>query len=298
MEENEAFIDDFSDTLRHRPPLVENDDEFVDDIASSLRIEIEDHRPPKRDEIRQVSWWSKFCSFRYFIFFATSGFLAVRLSLSLVEYEYVQLNPIFSLFSPKLPPFNNNTAIVAYIPEGHNKFIQQARHMLFSSWNFSCHHVPRGNRSSKTDLFFFAHHKILRRLPQSCTLLVINHTLDVTAMYHEPKDRCFIIEHTPSPDDYWHRNTFMFSLSFLGNPIYSRLLLSYGRLLRTDSDVVITPAFLTYRPNQLVVGRGGYMIHNFTIKRIHQLAHELKMTHQSIYNVGSTWFGPSQVKTR
>ncbi len=264
-------------------------------------------------------WRRKFCSFRFFIFLVTSGFVAVRLSLSLVECEYMESNRVFYLLTPNSNNSNttsnmsfttvnanptnimitddidNSTAIVAYIPGGHNRFVQQARHMLFSSWNYSCHHVPRENRSSKTDLYFFAHREVLSRLPQSFTLLVINHTLNLTAMYQEPMDRCFIIEHTPSPDDYWHRNTFMFSLSFLGNPIYSRLLLSYGRLLRTDSDVVITPAFITYRPSLFVVGRGGYMIHNFTIKRIHQLAHELKMTHQSIYNVGSTWFGESQV---
>ncbi|RLO01784.1 hypothetical protein DYB28_015150, partial [Aphanomyces astaci] len=68
-------------------------------------------------------------------------------------------------------------------------------------------------------------------------------------------------------------------------------LMSYDRLLRTDTDVVITPAFLTFRPRQFVVGRGGYMVEEYTKSRIQELAIDLHMTHQGLYNVGSTWFG-------
>ncbi|ETV95976.1 hypothetical protein H310_10632 [Aphanomyces invadans] len=129
------------------------------------------------------------------------------------------------------------------------------------------------------------------RMPASCARLT-----DIT---HVPpqsdQDQCFVVEQTPTADDYWHRYSFMFSLSFLAEPRFQRLLASYSRLLRTDTDVVVTPAFLTFRPRQFVVGRGGYMDEEYTKGRIKELAADVGMTHQSVYNVGSTWFGNASV---
>ncbi|KAF0707381.1 hypothetical protein AaE_013633 [Aphanomyces astaci] len=152
--------------------------------------------------------------------------------------------------------------------------------------------VPR-QLQGRTDLLVFAHRNVVARLPPSCVRLGDPSLLPQSSP--PSHDRCYVVEHTPPADAYWHRYNFMFSLSFLAEPAYEPLLMSYDRLLRTDTDVVITPAFLTFRPRQFVVGRGGYMIEEYTKTRIKQLATDLHMTHQSLYNVGSTWFGNTSV---
>ncbi|RHY61836.1 hypothetical protein DYB38_007952 [Aphanomyces astaci] len=188
-----------------------------------------------------------------------------------------------------------HVAIVAYVPPGMPKFVREAQHMLWSSWNYSVHQVDPSTRGN-TDLIFFAHHDVVDGMPASCVRLVdISHAPSKSSSTSSAADRCYVVEHTPPADAYWHRYNFMFSLSFLAEPAYEPLLMSYDRLLRTDTDVVITPAFLTFRPRQFVVGRGGYMIEEYTKTRIKQLATDLHMTHQSLYNVGSTWFGNTSV---
>ncbi|RQM20955.1 hypothetical protein B5M09_010793 [Aphanomyces astaci] len=187
-------------------------------------------------------------------------------------------------------PLYESVAIVTFVPDGHVKFIDQAQHMLWSSWQFAIGQVPRQLRG-RTDLLVFAHRNVVARLPPSCVRLGDPSLLPSTQSSPPSHDRCYIVEHTPSADAYWHRYSFMFSLSFLAEPAFQPLLMSYDRLLRTDTDVVITPAFLTFRPRQFVVGRGGYMVEEYTKSRIQELAIDLHMTHQGLYNVGSTWFG-------
>ncbi|RHY94005.1 hypothetical protein DYB35_006794 [Aphanomyces astaci] len=187
-------------------------------------------------------------------------------------------------------PLFESVAIVTFVPDGHVKFIDQAQHMLWSSWQFAIGQVPRQLRG-RTDLLVFAHRNVVARLPPSCVRLGDPSLLPSTQSSTPSHDQCYVVEHTPSADAYWHRYSFMFSLSFLAEPAFQPLLMSYDRLLRTDTDVVITPAFLTFRPRQFVVGRGGYMVEEYTKSRIQELATDLHMTHQGLYNVGSTWFG-------
>ncbi|RLO08927.1 hypothetical protein DYB28_014298 [Aphanomyces astaci] len=192
------------------------------------------------------------------------------------------------LTTPPLETIGFETvAIVTYVPDKHVKFVNQTQHMLWSSWNYSIHHVDPRVRG-RTDLIIFAHRNVMEAMPPSCIRLAHPALPPVPS---SNRDRCFVVEQTPAADNYWHRYGFMFSLLYLAEPAFQPLLMSYDRLLRTDTDVVITPAFLTFRPRQFVVGRGGYMYHDYTKARIKELAADINMTHQGLHSVGSTWFG-------
>ncbi|KAF0700159.1 Aste57867_9287 [Aphanomyces stellatus] len=186
------------------------------------------------------------------------------------------------------PPASDTVAIVAYVPGTKPEYIGQANHLLFASWNYSCHHVNRTTRN-RTDLVFFAHASILDELPPTCRRLKLA-TYAVDKHQRIVKDQCYVIEHSPPTDDFWHRNKFMHSLTYLAIPAHRPLLASYARLLRTDLDCAITPAFLTYRPDKFVVGKGGYM-YDETKPQLLQLVRDLNLTHQGLFNIGSTWFG-------
>ncbi|KAF0700162.1 Aste57867_9290 [Aphanomyces stellatus] len=189
---------------------------------------------------------------------------------------------------PPPPPQrpDDTVAIVAYVPNTKPEYIGQANRMLWASWNYARRQVNASTRN-RTDLIFFVHTSVLDQLPPSCTRVALNET---TMLEHTTVDRCYVIEHTPPTDDFWHRNKFFHSLTFLAEPAYRPLLTSYARLLRTDVDCAITPAFLTYRPYHFVVGKGGYM-YNQTKPQLLQVVAELNMTHQGLHNLGSTWFG-------
>ncbi|CAK4693523.1 hypothetical protein LEN26_009755 [Aphanomyces euteiches] len=228
------------------------------------------------------------------LIFALSAFT------SIVEWRLLDLqksrttqSELFHVLEEDVMSFDPNSesvGIVSFVPAGKTKFINQTNHMLFSSWKFACRSVLRNTRG-RTDLLLFAHRDVIDQLPSECSRL---HPANMTHL-DKMTDHCYIIEHTPSPDDYWFRYSFMFSLTFLADPKYQLMLTGYDRLLRTDTDVVITPAFLTFKPSKFVVGRGGYMIENFTKTKIQELATDLKLTHQGVFNVGSTWFGHSML---
>ncbi|KAF0700157.1 Aste57867_9285 [Aphanomyces stellatus] len=188
-----------------------------------------------------------------------------------------------------LIPRHEHVAIVTFVADGQLKFIAQAQHMLWSSWHYTTSLVDGATRG-RTDLLFFAHRNVMALLPSSCSRVA------APPASSSREDACYVIEHTPADDDYWHRYSFMFSLSYLAEPSFRASLVgAYDRLLRTDTDVVITPAFLTFRPSQFVVGRGGYMDKTFTRARIVDVAAALNMTHQGLHNIGSSWFGSTEL---
>ncbi|KAF0700158.1 Aste57867_9286 [Aphanomyces stellatus] len=182
----------------------------------------------------------------------------------------------------------DHVAIVGYVPNTKPEYVTQATRMLWASWNYSCHQVNASTRN-RTDLIFFVHTSIADQMPPSCTRL-LDAAVQVDAIQGQVEDQCYVIEHSPPTDDFWHRNKFFHSLTFLAEPVYRPLLTSYARLLRTDVDCAITPAFLTYRPDKFVVGKGGYMKEK-TKPQLLQVVAELEMMHQGLHNIGSTWFG-------
>ncbi|KAF0700161.1 Aste57867_9289 [Aphanomyces stellatus] len=187
-------------------------------------------------------------------------------------------------------PCVDTVAIVGYVPHSRPEYIAQVNHMLFASWNYTTHRVPIAQRN-RTDLLLFAHWSVLDAMPSACTRLTnLSAPGLVTRMHEAPTDGCYVIEHSPPRNDFWNLNTFMHSLAFMTYDAYRPILTSYNRLMRTDVDCAITPAFLTYRPDHFVVGKGGYMFEQ-TKPELLQVASELQMTHQGLHNIGSTWFG-------
>ncbi|KAF0700160.1 Aste57867_9288 [Aphanomyces stellatus] len=187
-------------------------------------------------------------------------------------------------------PFTDNVAIVAYVPSTKPEYIAQASHMLWASWNYSRHQSEASTRN-RTDLIFFVHATVMNQMPPICARLdLANPLCRIQDIQAQVEDQCYVIEHSPPTDDFWHRNKFFHSLTYLTAPAYRPLLTSYERLLRTDVDCAITPAFLTYRPDKFVVGKGGYM-YDQTKPQLLQVARELNITHQGLHNIGSTWFG-------
>ncbi|KAF0695191.1 Aste57867_13955 [Aphanomyces stellatus] len=68
----------------------------------------------------------------------------------------------------------------------------------------------------------------------------------------------------------------------------------YDYVLRTDIDTFLTPAFATWKPPGMVVGRGAYSFDSYgTAERLAAITEKLNMTAMTINNVGSTWYGPT-----
>ncbi|OQS07655.1 hypothetical protein THRCLA_00350 [Thraustotheca clavata] len=68
----------------------------------------------------------------------------------------------------------------------------------------------------------------------------------------------------------------------------------YDWILRTDIDTFLTPAFSTWKPDKLAVGRGEYC-YDGTAERLARISLDLNLTKATIDNVGSTWYGPAKV---
>ncbi|KAF0695190.1 Aste57867_13954 [Aphanomyces stellatus] len=69
---------------------------------------------------------------------------------------------------------------------------------------------------------------------------------------------------------------------------------AYDYVLRTDIDTFLTPAFATWKPPGMVVGRGAYSFDGYgTADRLAAITEKLNMTTMTINNVGSTWYGPT-----
>ncbi|RHY32726.1 hypothetical protein DYB32_002308 [Aphanomyces invadans] len=69
---------------------------------------------------------------------------------------------------------------------------------------------------------------------------------------------------------------------------------AYDWILRTDIDTFLTPAFATWKPPTMVVGRGMYSFPDYsTGERLESIISKLNMTATTIDNVGSTWYGPT-----
>ena len=72
----------------------------------------------------------------------------------------------------------------------------------------------------------------------------------------------------------------------------------YTHLLRTDVDTFITPAWNAFRPTGFTCGHGGYSNDDDVRRRIRSIAEQYGLVHRGLTNVGSTWYGPTDVVRR
>jgi hypothetical protein len=160
----------------------------------------------------------------------------------------------------------NRRAIVCYVPDSRH-LIQQAL-ALRHSWIHT--------RSPDTDL-------------------VIMGPADVLARF--PADVVKIEQRSVNEDPEWRGYLYANSIACMNGGGAERLD-RYTHLLRTDVDTFITPAWNDFYPSGFVTGLGGYSNDDDVRARIRAIAARFGLTHHGLTNVGSTWYGPTDVVRR
>ena len=196
------------------------------------------------------------------------------------------VNSNVQYFNTILPSITNRDriAIICYIP----KRIKDVHHflaMLYGSWRFITDHSQElvKQNSSKlqhdVDLLAFCHPKVCPEIKEACK--------KYNQSEIESAPTCWAIEQPFESDvPYGPINSF---IMFNRSDIYS-ILKPYIYTMRTDYDVFLTPAMLTWKPKkQIICGRGGYC-DPFNMKRLKEISRKLGMTHRNVHYVGSTWY--------
>jgi hypothetical protein len=157
-------------------------------------------------------------------------------------------------------------AIVCFV-EDNRHLIQQAL-ALRHSWLYA--------QSPDTDLVVMGPADVLARLP----------------------DDLVKIEQQPAADDpVWRGYRYANSIACLNGAGAERLD-RYTHILRTDVDTFITPAWNDFHPTSFMVGNGGYSNDDEVRQRIRDIAARYGLVHRGLTNVGSTWYGPTEVVRR
>jgi len=182
-------------------------------------------------------------------------------------------------------------AVICYIPAGDHQALQFLA-MLYGSWVFVNENRERfyKERGDKTyhniDLLAFCHPSVCPLLHNACKKF---NALD---NINEIEMNCWAIEQTfESPVPYGPINSFVM---FNRTDIHE-ILSPYQKVLRSDFDVFITPALLTWQPEKKIVfGQGGYC-DKFNMERLKSISTKLGMRHQGIHCIGSAWYGETEL---
>lgn len=68
----------------------------------------------------------------------------------------------------------------------------------------------------------------------------------------------------------------------------------YDWILRTDTDVFLTPVFKSWYPDKFTTGAGYYCHENFTENKLKGISKKLNMKHWGVHNIGSSWYGKTK----
>lgn len=157
-------------------------------------------------------------------------------------------------------------AIVCFV-EGNRHLIQQTLALRLSWLDV---------RSPDTDLVVMGPEEILVKLP----------------------DDLVKIPQRPAADDpVWRNYRYVNSITSLNGPGAAQLE-SYTHLLRTDVDTFILPGWNDFYPQTFIWGRGGYSNDDEVRSRLREIASQYGLEHRGHTNVGSTWYGPTDVIRR
>jgi hypothetical protein len=157
-------------------------------------------------------------------------------------------------------------AIVCFVPDNRH-FIQQAL-ALRHSW--------RHCASPDTDLVLMGPASVLARVPD-----------DVVKI----EQRC------ADEDPVWRGYGYINSIACM-NGAGSERLDRYTHVLRTDVDTFITPAWNDFHPAGFVTGHGAYSNDDDVRQRLRAIAERYGLVHRGLTNIGSTWYGPTEVVRR
>src|SRR5215217_206487 len=98
-------------------------------------------------------------------------------------------------------------------------------------------------------------------------------------------------------DPVWQDYRFVNSAACL-NGAGAEQLDRYPHLLRTDVDTFVTPPWHDFRPEAFTCGHGTYSHNDDVRQRIRAIAVQYGLAHRGLTNVGSTWYGPTEVVRR
>lgn len=127
------------------------------------------------------------------------------------------------------------------------------------------------------------------------TDLVLMGPADVLARF--PGDVVKIEQRCADEDPAWRGYAYANSIVCMNGAGAERLD-RYTHLLRTDVDAFLTPAWNDFRPMGFVTGHGGYSNDDDVRHRIVAIAERYGLTHRGVTNIGSTWYGPTDVIRR
>ncbi len=157
-------------------------------------------------------------------------------------------------------------AIVCYVDD-HRHLIQQAL-ALRHSWLYA--HSP------DTDLVMMGPGSVLASLPD---------------------DVVKIEQRSVEDDPQWRGYPYANSIICMNGAGAERLD-RYTHVLRTDVDTFITPAWNDFQPATFMFGNGAYSNDEDVRRWIRDIAARHGLAHRRFTNIGSTWYGPTEVVRR
>lgn len=110
--------------------------------------------------------------------------------------------------------------------------------------------------------------------------MVVELEIDSDVIFIEHQDQ------TEAYDGYAFAN----SVDIFNSPSVSRLR-KYRHVLKTDTDVFLTPAFKDLMPERFTTGGGGYVNDQHTRDKLLKISRENGLRHRGVHNVDSTWYG-------
>ncbi|CAH1790335.1 unnamed protein product [Owenia fusiformis] len=196
----------------------------------------------------------------------TSGDTHVE-HLKIVETLRKSNNPITEKvpsrnISGKDKPSLHN-ALLMYVDSGDQHIIQFTV-FLYASWKYVMMHkylkqnIAIDNAEHVPDMIFdllvYCHPEICKFLPLDCLPVIMDKYLEnVPNCWYIPSDR--VQNHEGYPPDYCYINTF----TFLIDANFGQIANRYDWIMRTDTDVFISPAILGWLSKYpLITGIGGY----------------------------------------
>ena len=112
-----------------------------------------------------------------------------------------------------------------------------------------------------------------------------------------PDDVVKVAQRPVDEDPAWRGYSYVNSIACM-NGDGAELLDRYTHVLRTDVDTFITPAWNDFHPTAFTCGTGAYSNDEIVRQRIGEIAARYGLVHRGVTNVGSTWYGRTDVVRR
>ena len=117
------------------------------------------------------------------------------------------------------------------------------------------------------------------------------------ALARFPDDVVKVPQQPADADPVWNGYPYVNSIACM-NGDGAEVLDRYTHLLRTDVDTFITPAWNEFHPAGFTCGMGGYSNDDNVRQHLREIAARYGLVHHGLSNVGSTWYGPTEVVRR